>query len=57
MYYVKEIMNLLDVSEEMAWKILNWMSMGGFDLSECTQEEFDQNVIHIHNMITAGVYN
>jgi hypothetical protein len=53
MYYVREIMELLNLDEEMARKVFAWMDL---DCSECTQAEFDADARHVYKMIKAGVY-
>ena len=40
MYYVRQIMELLNLDEEMARKVFAWMDL---DCSECTQAEFDES--------------
>jgi hypothetical protein len=40
--YTIDVMSLLSVGEELADKILDEMSFGGFDFSESTKHEFDQ---------------
>jgi hypothetical protein len=53
MYYVRQIMELLNLDEEMARKVFAWMDL---DFSECTQAEFDADARHVYKMIKAGVY-
>lgn len=53
MYYVRQIMELLNLDEEMARKVFAWMDL---DCSECTQAEFDADARHVYKMIKSGVY-
>ena len=55
--YTIDVMGLLRVGEELADKILDEMSFGGFDFSESTKHEFDEcaRECYEHVMSTAGL--
>lgn len=53
MLYIREIMELLQVDQEVATRIFSWVDL---DLSECTQEEFDADVRHVYSQMKAGIY-
>ena len=48
MLYVRELMEMFDVSEDTAMEIYNLMDL---DFSECTREEFDDEAMVAYNRL------
>jgi len=48
----QEIANLLNVSDEVAKKVLDEMNMSEVNFSECTQAEFDATARECYQYIT-----
>jgi predicted RNA-binding protein with RPS1 domain len=53
MFYIRDIMELLQVNQEVATKVFAWMDL---DLSECTQEDFNADARYVYDQIKNGTY-
>jgi len=51
MLYVKMIAEFLNISEDSAMEVMNYMSIGGFDFSESDDVSIQREASHVYNMI------
>jgi len=51
MLYVKMIAEFLNISEDSAMEVMNYMSIGGFDFSESDDVSIQREASHAYNMI------
>ena len=51
MLYVKMIAEFLNISEDSAMEVMNYMSIGGFDFSESDDVSIQREARHAYNMI------
>ena len=52
---IQEIEKLLNISEELAYQVLNEMFLLDIDFSQCTQREFNRTAKEAHSNILAIV--